>query len=45
MKFTLTWAQNTAGVTLALNGAAAVPVLDRFGNALATAAVVAGCGR
>lgn len=43
MKFTLTWAaQNTAGVTLALNGAAAVPVLDRFGNALATAAVVAG---
>lgn len=43
MKFTLTWAAaNTAGVTLALNGGAAVPVLDASGAALVAGAVTAG---
>lgn len=43
MKFALTWAAaNTAGVTLALNGGAAVPVIDASGAALAAGAVTAG---
>lgn len=43
MKFSLTWAAaNTAGVTLALNGGAAVPVIDASGAALAAGAVTAG---
>ncbi len=43
MKFTLTWAaQNTAGVTLQINGGAAIPVLNRQGQALDVAALVPG---
>lgn len=43
MKFTLTWAvANSAGVTLAINGGAAVPVLGATGSALTTGALVAG---
>lgn len=43
MKFTLTWAAaNTAGVTLAINGGAALPVLDAAGTALIADAVGAG---
>lgn len=43
MKFEITWgATNTAGVTLALNGAAAVPVLDASGNTLIASSIGAG---
>lgn len=43
MKFEITWgASNTAGVTLALNGAAAVPVLDPAGSALVASAIGSG---
>jgi hypothetical protein len=43
MKFTLTWgAANTAGVTLAINGGAALPVLDAAGDALATGSLDSG---
>lgn len=43
MKFTITWgATNTAGVTLAINGGAALPVLDAAGNALIPGAIKAG---
>ena len=43
MKFSLTWAaQNTGGMTLALNGGAAVAVLDALGAALVGGAVRAG---
>lgn len=43
MKFTLTWAaENTAGVTLAINGGAAVPVVDKRGTALNAGALTAG---
>lgn len=43
MKFTITWgATNTAGVTLAINGGAALPVLDAAGNVLIPGAIEAG---
>lgn len=43
MKFTLTWAaSNTAGVTLALNGAAAIAVVGPDGTALAAGSVGSG---
>lgn len=43
MKFSVTWgAANTAGVTLAINGGAAVPVLDAQGVALVAGAVTSG---
>lgn len=43
MKFSITWgAANTAGVTLAINGGAAVPVLDAQGVALVAGAVASG---
>ena len=43
MKFTISWAAvNTGGMTLALNGAAAKPVLDASGVALIAGAVAAG---
>jgi hypothetical protein len=43
MKFEITWgAANTAGVTLALNGAAAVPVLNAAGSALVAGDVASG---
>jgi len=43
MKFGITWAAtNTGGVTLALNGGAAVPVLDAVGAALIAGAITAG---
>ena len=43
MKFTITWgAANTGAVTLALNGGAAVAVLDATGTALTTGALASG---
>jgi hypothetical protein len=43
MKFTVTWAAaNTAGVTLAINGGSAVPVLDAEGTALLPDALATG---
>lgn len=43
MKFTVTWAAaNTAGVTLAINGGAALAVLDAGGTALPPDALTAG---
>jgi len=43
MRFGITWgASNTAGVTLAINGGSAVPVLDPAGNALGADAVATG---
>lgn len=43
MKFTITWgADNTGAVTLALNGGAAVAVLDATGTALTTGALASG---
>lgn len=43
MKFTITWAAaNTAGVTLAINGGAALPVVDAAGNALIPGGIEAG---
>lgn len=43
MLFSLTWgAANTGGVTLAINGGAAVPVLDAEGGALIAGAVSSG---
>lgn len=43
MKFGITWAAaNTAGVTLALNGGAALPVVDAGGNALVVDSLAAG---
>lgn len=43
MKFGVTWAAtNTGGVTLALNGGTAVPVLDAVGAALIAGAITAG---
>ena len=43
MKFTLTWAaDNTAGVTLAINGGSALAVVDAAGTALAAGAVTSG---
>lgn len=43
MMFHITWtATNTAGVTLALNGGSAVPVVDAAGSALSAGALVSG---
>lgn len=43
MKFGITWtAANTAGVTLALNGGSALPVVDAGGNALVVDSLAAG---
>lgn len=43
MKFEITWgATNTAGVTLALNGGAAIAVLDPAGSALVAGAIGSG---
>lgn len=43
MKFGITWAAaNTAGVTLALNGGSALPVVDAGGNALVADSLAAG---
>lgn len=43
MRFTLTWgAANTGGMTLAINGGSAVPVLDIVGAALVAGAVASG---
>ena len=43
MKFTITWgAANTGAVTLALNGGAAVAVLDATGTAMTTGALASG---
>jgi hypothetical protein len=43
MKFTITWANaNTGGVTLALNGGTAVPVVDAADTALVASALQAG---
>jgi len=43
MTFTLTWAAaNTGGMTLAINGGAAVPVLDKNAAALISGSVVSG---